>query len=196
MSLPHAILAVLATGPRHGRAVTRELSDLFDGIRPVNAGQVHAALERLTRHQHVTIVRCGVSATCHSAVRTYVLLPSGERELRRWLERARVEPAQRCGFGERLVVLHALRNMDGIARLVGARRARVTALRGVLVSDVRRARFLDADHADPTPAQVLALARAAALRLLAAEIAWLDDVERTLLPAAPHVTERIDASGA
>jgi DNA-binding PadR family transcriptional regulator len=183
MSLPHAILGVLATGPGHARAVARTLTQLLDGIRPVNAGQVYATLERLTRQQHTMVAHRTGLAAGHSATRIFALLPSGQRELRRWLERAEVEPPLRCGFGERLVVLHALHDGDGLARLIAARRARVTALRDVLTAVARRpARFADADEsARRAVVHRVTLARGAALRLLASELAWLDDVERALL---------------
>jgi DNA-binding PadR family transcriptional regulator len=197
MSLPHAILGVLSTGPRHARAVARTLTQLLDGIRPVNAGQVYATLERLTRQQRVTVARGAMSSASGSTGRTYALLPAGQRELQRWLEHATVEPALRCGFVERLVVLHALRDTDGLARLTAARRARVAALRDVVAADGRRPRrVVDVVAAGRRGERLVELARLGALRLLAAELAWLDDVERTLVRPAQDVTERIDARDA
>lgn len=180
MSLPHAILGILAIGPRHGHAVARALARLLDGIRPVNRGQVYATLLRLTRRQMACATDGDDIASRAGHVRPYAILPDGRRELRRWLERADVAPQAPCEFVERLAVLHALGDTDGLARLVGARRARLDTLRATLDRIHRRRRV---DAATECPDGVVAdLVRAAALRLVDSEIAWLADVEHTLLP--------------
>lgn len=174
MSLPHAILGILAAGPRHGHAVARELAHLLDGIRPVNRGQVYATLGRLTRRRMISTVLRGAHDARPCDVRPYAILPRGRDELRRWLDGARVEPPARCGFVERLLVLHALGDADGVARLVAARRVRLATLHGTLRHIHRGVRH---DAASPH-------VREAMLRLVATEIAWLANVERTLLPSA------------
>ena len=183
MSLPHAILGILATGPRHGHAVARALAHLLDGIRPVNRGQVYATLRRLTRRQ-LACATDGDDVTSRATlVRTYAILPDGRRELRRWPERAEVEREAPCGFVERLAVLHALGDTDGLARLVAARRMRLDRLRTTLERIHRRRRVeATTDAADTAIAD---LVRAAARRLVDSEITWLADVERTLVPERP-----------
>jgi len=186
MSLPHAILGIVADGPHHGRAVARALAHLLDGIRPVNPGQVYATLERLTRRQLIVVrpVTAGEERTI--GAKTYVLAPAGRAELRRWLGRAAVEPEPRCGFLERLAVLHALGDARGLAHLLASRRARLEELRDGLATPLRDAPARDAgDARRPRPAVIAALLREAALQLLAAELAWVDDAERALLQALP-----------
>jgi len=180
MSLPHAILGILATGPRHGHAVARELAHLLDGLRSVNRGQVYATLGRLTRRRMISVAAHGESDARPCGVRPYAILPRGRGELQRWLDGAQSEPPVRCGFVERLIVLHALGDADGLARLVAARRARLVTLHGTL-------RRIDRDVRRHT---AIAHVREASLRLVATEIAWLSNVERTLLPS---VTSAPDA---
>lgn len=186
MSLPHAILGVLATGPRHGHAVARELARLLDGLRPVNRGQVYATLARLTRQRLVIAAPSRAAGAGTRGTRPYALLPAGRRALRRWLDGVHVERTAPCGFVERLVVLHALGDADGLARLLAARRVRLDTLRDTLQSIDRRTRH-DGASAD---------LREAARRLVAAEIAWLADVERVLLPARAQTPEAWSARGA
>lgn len=183
MSLPHAILGILAAGPRHGHAVARALARLLDGIRPVNRGQVYATLRRLTRRRMACAMGGDDLVSLSRHVRPYAILPDGRRELRRWLVRAAAERESPCGFVERLAVLHALGDADGFGRLIDARRARLDTLRATLerIDRRRRAEVL-ADGAD---APVAHLVRAAALRLVDAEIEWLADVEHTLALARP-----------
>lgn len=173
MSLPHAILGVLATGPRHGHAVARELAHLLDGIRPVNRGQVYATLGRLTRRDLISAATSGAETARARDVRRYAILPRGRYELRRWLDGARHEPPARCGFVERLVVLHALGDADGLARLVAERRARLDTLLATLRRIDRGVRR------DAASTHV----REALRRLVAAEIAWLADVDLVLVGA-------------
>ena len=186
MSLPHAILGILAAGPRHGHAVARELAHLLDGIRPVNRGQVYATLGRLTRRRMISVAVRDENDARAGVVRPYVILPRGRDELRRWLDGASVEPPARCGFAERLLVLHALGDLDGLARLVAARRARLATLHGTLR---RIHRGLRHDAASTH-------AHEAMLRLVATEVAWLARVERTLLPSAEPAPDARSAHGA
>lgn len=190
MSLPHAILGVLADGPRHGRAVARALAHLLDGIRPANPGQVYATLGRLTRRGLVVARRAGDDAVPRARGPTYALSSSGHAALRRWLGTAEVAAEAPCGFVERLVVLHALGDADGIARLLDVRRAQVAALRDALASPRHGRRTHDraaAPGAAVTPLAVLV--RAAAHELLAAELAWLDDARDHLLDARATAPE-------
>ena len=190
MSLPHAILGVLADGPRHGRAVARALTHLLDGIRPVNPGQVYATLERLTRRGMVATqpVRGDGPRVAHG--RTYALTPAGRAALRRWLGTAEVEPETACDFVERLVVLYALGDTDGLARLLAVRRAQVSALRDAL-ERARRARHpRDRPRSpDRDRASLASLLRDAARDLLLAELAWIDDTELALFGARAPAPE-------
>jgi DNA-binding PadR family transcriptional regulator len=182
MSLPHAILGVLADGPRHGRAVARALAHLLDGIRPANPGQVYATLGRLTRRGMVVARPARGARAAHGAA--YALAPAGRAALRRWLGTAGVAAEAPCGFVERLVVLHALGNADGLARLLAVRRAQLTALRDALASPRRGHRTHDRlPTPDAAAAPLAPLVREAALDLLAAELAWLDDAREKLLGA-------------
>lgn len=195
MSLPHATLGVLATGPRHGRAVARALARLLHGLRPVGAGQVYATLGRLTRHELVRATGAGASGARGAPLRTYAVTPAGRCALSRWLARAEIEPEVADGFVARLLVLHALQDQRGMARLIAARRARLAEMHAGLAARARagsgraargatRAAAQDATHDASRAAadELLSLVREAASRLVAAEIAWLADAERALGP--------------
>lgn len=182
MSLPHAVLGVLADGPRHGRAVARALAHLLDGIRPANPGQVYATLGRLTRRGMIDARPACDGRAHHAHGPTYALTPSGRATLRRWLGTAEVDAEAPCGFVARLLVLHALGDADGLARLLAVRRAQVTALRDALAP--RRHGRRPGGHPPAAAAAPLAsLVREAARDLLAAELAWLDDARERLLGA-------------
>ncbi|MBY0273970.1 PadR family transcriptional regulator [Candidatus Binatia bacterium] len=202
MSLPHAILGVLATGPRHGRAVARSLAHRLDGLRPVGAGQVYATLGRLTRRRLVTAAVDAIRDAHGVPLRTYALTPAGERALRRWLERAEVDPEVADGFVARLLVLHELGDAAGTARLVAARRARLVRLQAVAAARPLPAIGHDAAHDPPcgderaATRDVAGLVREAALRLVATELAWLADVEARLLPARPPAARTCSSTDA
>lgn len=189
MSVPHAILGILATGPRHGRAVARSLAQLLDGLRPVGAGQVYATLGRLTRRHLVVAVDGATRDARGEPRRTYALTPAGERTLRRWLEHAEVEPEVADGFVARLLVLHARHDAAGIARLIAARRARLVRLQAIAATRASAAIARDATRDAPSDARrdagrdVPALVRETASRLVATELAWLDDVAALQVPA-------------
>jgi DNA-binding PadR family transcriptional regulator len=172
MSLEHAILALLAAAPRHGYEIGKTLNAALRGVRPVNAGQVYATLERLARDG--AIARhdgaphgAGVATGGAARRQRFVLLPAGRRALRRWLARPAGGIATSDDFALRLALRTFSGDRPGIARLVRARRARCATLHHLL-----RDAAQDALHVR------------AARRHLDAELAWLEDAERVLVAAA------------
>lgn len=170
MSLANALLAVVAASsePLHGHAIARQLARLFDGIRPVNRGQVYATLRRLTRDGLLARTSHGVA----SRAGTITLRSAGRAALDAWLAQpAAGAPAASCELIERLVVATALGDRALVRRLLDARHERTTDL----------LRSLTARRGDgPTSDLVLEAAR----RHLAAELAWLADAARVLGDAA------------
>ncbi len=49
MSIKHSLLALLATGPRHGYQLRAEFEQRTGGTWPLNVGQVYSTLQRLQR---------------------------------------------------------------------------------------------------------------------------------------------------
>ncbi|MEW6269714.1 MAG: PadR family transcriptional regulator [Thermodesulfobacteriota bacterium] len=168
MVLEHAILAVLSGGPQHGYAVRRELSHALFGIRTVNQGQVYATLERLARDGLVTIDDAGAAG----ARRTYALTAAGRRRLRRWLDRPTGAQEPRSDLPARLALLASSGDRTGIERLLAEQRARCATVTRLLG---RRAQPV----ADRGGASGDLVARAV-LRHVAAELEWLDLVQREL----------------
>jgi len=49
MSVPHTLLGLLETGPRHGYDLKREYDARFSHARPLKYGQIYSTLARLQR---------------------------------------------------------------------------------------------------------------------------------------------------
>jgi DNA-binding PadR family transcriptional regulator len=177
MALEFAILALLTRGPLHGHALGKQLDRLLHGLRAVNAGQVYATLARLASEGAVApVARTGRAAT--TGVRTYALLPAGQRMLRRWLERPLGGAARPEPFVQQLAVLVACDDRHGIARALGERHRRCTSLRALL----DRSR-------PPTPDPAHRLLVEAAFRHLDAELAWLAHARASLLGDGPEAQD-------
>jgi DNA-binding PadR family transcriptional regulator len=169
MALKYAILTILCGEPKHGYAVRRELDRVLNGIWAVNQGQVYATLERLARDGLVT----ADIARWPTASRAFAPSAAGRRRLRRWLERPAGTEQPRSELPARLALLASVGDEAGIRRQLEVQRARcatLTRLLGVTGDGVPSA---GAATGDPVAE--------AALRHLEAELAWLADVERTLL---------------
>lgn len=81
MSVKHAILALLSTGPKYGLQLKQEFEATTGDVWPLNVGQVYTTLQRLERDGFVESDNPG----SESAHNSFVITPSGEGELSRWL---------------------------------------------------------------------------------------------------------------
>lgn len=85
MSFSDALLAIMATEPRHGYDLKRLYDERFAGSRPLAYGQVYAALARLQRDGLVQIVEVAQEAGPERTV--YAITAAGRTALRDWLDK-------------------------------------------------------------------------------------------------------------
>ena len=87
MSVPHALLGLLETGPRHGYDLKREYDARFSHARPLKYGQIYSTLARLQRDG---LVMMDAEEPGRGPDRKrYVITEEGATELGRWLSRDR-----------------------------------------------------------------------------------------------------------
>ncbi|MFN0059965.1 MAG: PadR family transcriptional regulator [Planctomycetota bacterium] len=168
MSVRHALLGLLARGPRHGYELKLALeSELFPGTH-LNIGQVYTTLDRLERDGLVTHER--VAQTERPDRKVFSLTPAGDRELSAWLERpAPLDLDLRNATFLKLVLARALPGADA-RRVIALERQSAFAR----LHDVQRSRA--AAGATPDSGLLLELA---SLRL-EAFLKWLDHCEESL----------------
>jgi DNA-binding PadR family transcriptional regulator len=85
MTIPHALLALLATQPKIGLRLKEEFEARTGSVWPLNVGQVYTTLQRLERDGQVE------SPGHHEASasqRLYALTPAGRTELVAWFHTA------------------------------------------------------------------------------------------------------------
>ena len=83
MSVPHTMLGLLRTGPRHGYDLKRAYDAQFAHARPLRYGQIYATLARLQRDGFV-ILDAEEPGQGPDRKR-YVITEDGATELERWL---------------------------------------------------------------------------------------------------------------
>ena len=81
MSVPHALLALLSEGPKHGLRLQNEFEARTGEVWPLNVGQVYTTLQRLERDG---LVEADDGASDRSRKR-YRITSQGDRELAEWL---------------------------------------------------------------------------------------------------------------
>jgi DNA-binding PadR family transcriptional regulator len=174
MPIHHAVLALLQAGPSHGY----ELKAGFEAAvgpqwGPLNIGHLYQILERLSRDGMVTSTRVAQETRPDRVV--YGITEAGSAELAGWM----TSPSPRTsGFRDDffLKVMAAARagDPDTVTAVIANQRV-------YLLRELRNLQQLRPDHAgDP----VVGLLLAAAARHVAADLAFLDDAEATLLDTA------------
>jgi DNA-binding PadR family transcriptional regulator len=81
VSVPHALLALLSEGPKHGLRLQSEFEARTGEVWPLNVGQVYTTLQRLERDG---LVETDDGASDRSRKR-YRITSQGDRELAEWL---------------------------------------------------------------------------------------------------------------
>ena len=169
MAIQHAVLALLSEGPGYGY----ELKAAFDkSVGPhrgaLNIGHLYQVLDRLSRDGLATSHRVAQDTRPDRTV--YEITEAGREELSRWL----AEPSPRTG-GYRddffLKIMAAAHTGDPQVL-----RSLITVQRSYLLRELRNLED-SKRHAEP----VVSLLLAAAIRHIAADLAFLDDVEDQLL---------------
>jgi DNA-binding PadR family transcriptional regulator len=80
VSVPHALLALLSEGPKHGLRLQNEFESRTGEVWPLNVGQVYTTLQRLERDR---LVEADEGEGARS--KRYRITPAGEGELAEWL---------------------------------------------------------------------------------------------------------------
>jgi DNA-binding PadR family transcriptional regulator len=181
MAIQHAVLSLLDAGPCHGY----ELKTAFEAaVGPqwgqLNIGHLYQVLERLSRDGLVTSSRVPQETRPDRVV--YRLTDAGSTELHRWLG----EPSHRSG-GYR---------DDFFLKLTAAARAGADTVATVIATQraflLRELRNLEQARRDADP--MVGLLLSAAARHVAADLAFLDDAEQTLLTGDTLPTDQAGAS--
>jgi DNA-binding PadR family transcriptional regulator len=81
MSVPHALLALLSEGPKHGLRLHNEFVSRTGEVWPLNVGQVYTTLQRLERDGLVETD----DGESERARKRYRITATGHRELADWL---------------------------------------------------------------------------------------------------------------
>ena len=176
MSIQHALLGLLAKGPRHGY----ELKSAYEGeLVPgaqLNVGQVYKSLERLGRDGMVShaLVRQDVRPD----KKVYEITRSGREELDSWL----VTPSEtaidrRDETFLKLVIARRLEGSDPLRVIDSERRACMARLHEIIGAKSKAEQA--GGTSEETAESTVMLLDLSALRL-EANVAWLDNCEQRL----------------
>jgi len=83
MSIGHALLGLLETGPRHGYDLKRAYDERFGQDKPLPYGQVYSTLSRLLRNGLVEVT--GVEAGDGPDRKRYAITDAGVTDVAAWL---------------------------------------------------------------------------------------------------------------
>jgi DNA-binding PadR family transcriptional regulator len=83
MSIGHALLGLLETGPRHGYDLKRAYDKHFSHDRPLHYGQVYSTLSRLLRAGLVEVT--GVEPGAGPERKRYAITDAGVSDVEEWL---------------------------------------------------------------------------------------------------------------
>jgi DNA-binding PadR family transcriptional regulator len=182
MSVRHALLALLAEGPKYGLQLREEFVERTGEVWPLNVGQVYTTLQRLERDG---LVESDDDATDPGPQKGFRITEGGEQELTDWL---RTPPDLAAPPRDELVikVLVAVRVPGVDVRDV------IQVHRRYLVELMQQWTRLKEDEADTDLG--LALVVDAELFRLDSVIRWLDAADGRIrrasveLPAQPTAT--------
>lgn len=169
MSVKHALLTLLESGPRHGYQLRSEFEQRTGGTWPLNVGQVYTTLARLERDGLVT----SVDPDDAGHVR-YAVTPNGRREVAAWFDAPvcrRQRP--RDEFAIKLALAVTTPGVDVGALIADQRAATDEVLRECLALK-REERAQHPDDADDLARSLLLDATAFEAE---AELRWLDHCE-------------------
>lgn len=171
MPIQHAVLALLGDEPSHGY----ELKGAFEAAvgpqwGPLNIGHLYQVLDRLSRDGLVTSTRVEQPVKPDRVV--YEITPAGRAELDGWMIAATPRTSGfRDDFFLKMVAAAHTRSADVLTAVLDAQRA-------YLLQELRNLEHLRRERADDT---LVALLLVTAARHVRADLAFLDDVEATLL---------------
>lgn len=168
MSVRESLLALLASGPRHGYQLRAEFEERTAGIWPLNIGQVYSTLERLERDGLVA----GGEADGEGR-RDFTLTATGREELVRFLlEPGGEDVPSRDGLMLKVLIAIETEGVDPLQVIQTERSSRMGALQ------VRRRAHRDAGVNGDLAA---GLAFDALISRTESELRWLDICEERIL---------------
>lgn len=167
LSIPHALLGLLARSPMHGYDLKTAFETELASIWTLNYGQLYPALEKLEAEGLVEKQR--IIQDDRPDKKVYSITPSGRAELGRWLSGS--SPAPKLGREEFYFKLVAARSLprDELSRLV--QRQRQAWL--LAIGEWTRGKA----GLDPQREPLALLMVEAAILRLEADLKWLDRVE-------------------
>ncbi|GAP48600.1 PadR family transcriptional regulator [Streptomyces azureus] len=83
MSIGHALLGLLESGPRHGYDLKRAFDEKFGHDRPLHYGQVYSTMSRLLKNGLVEVD--GIEAGGGPERKRYAITEAGITDVARWL---------------------------------------------------------------------------------------------------------------
>ncbi|MBH5336755.1 PadR family transcriptional regulator [Streptomyces pactum] len=83
MSIGHALLGLLETGPRHGYDLKRAFDERFGHDRPLHYGQVYSTMSRLLKNGLVEVD--GIEPGEGPERKRYAITDAGVTDVERWL---------------------------------------------------------------------------------------------------------------
>ena len=173
MSVRHALLALLAEGPKYGLRLREEFEHRTGEVWPLNVGQVYSTLRRLARDDLIA-----PEGPDDGREKTYRLLPAGREELERWIHATPdLGRPERRDLVMRVLVAATTPGIDVAAVLQRHRRH--------LVASMQEFTRLKVDAADDTA--FLMLADSEIFRA-EADLRWLDACEVRLRRSPVAVT--------
>jgi DNA-binding PadR family transcriptional regulator len=168
LSVRESLLALLASGPRHGYQLRSEFEDRTAGIWPLNIGQVYSTLERLERDGMVV----GGEADSEGR-RAFELTANGREALAQFLHQPGGEDAPaRDGLMLKVLIAIDTPGIDALEVIQSERGARMAVL---------QARRKAHRESGVNGALAAALAFDALITNTESELRWLDICEERIL---------------
>lgn len=169
MSVRNGLLALLATGNRHGYELRKELEERTGSLWELNVGQVYTTLGRLERDGFVVEVGHEPASGGGADQRLWALTEAGRSELRSWFTTARERSAP--DRDELVIKLTLAASVDGVDldEVIDRQRATTTA-------DLQRYTRLKAATDPDDTARLFALD--AVISQINAELQWLEQCQQ------------------
>lgn len=124
MSVPMSLLSILNEGPNYGLRLKQEFERRTGNVWPLNAGQVYATLERLSREG---LVEAEVGSTSERQ-RRFALTADGRMRLRAWFRDAASSAPHRDPLVLKLVMAASAPGVDTTRVVQAERRGAVKLL--------------------------------------------------------------------
>lgn len=169
MSVRNGLLALLATGNRHGYELRKELEERTGSLWELNVGQVYTTLGRLERDGFVVEVGHEPASGGGPDQRQWALTEAGRNELRSWFATARERSAP--DRDELVIKLTLAASVEGVDldEVIELQRATTTA-------DLQRYTRLKAATEPEDTARLFALD--AVIGQIDAELQWLEQCQQ------------------